>query len=97
MLRITTIESDDHLRIKLEGRLSGAWVAELDRVRAGNRSLLRNRRIVLDVQHLTGVDAAGRRLLAAMQEEGAAIENASPLAAVLLGRCAVAESSEVPR
>lgn len=67
MLRITI--SDDHTLCKLEGKLAGSWVAELDQLwrtdLAGRPSL------VVDLSEVSFVDAPGRELLRRMHAGGA--------------------------
>jgi anti-anti-sigma regulatory factor len=75
MLRITTQETNEAVRFQLEGKLGGPWVAEMERAFAASTG----KPIVVDLQGLTGADAAGRNLIAQMQREGAALQNSSPL------------------
>jgi hypothetical protein len=77
MLRIKTEETSRGLRFSLEGKLKGPWVAELERLYAAKKP------VALDLEHLTGADEAGRYLLALVQRDGVALENANPLAAPL--------------
>jgi hypothetical protein len=82
MLRITADESRMPVRLRLEGKLTGPWVAELAQV-------YRERRpdgagFVFDLEGLTGADEAGRSLLTAIRNDGVAIENVNPLNAPLL-------------
>ena len=79
MLRITTSETTEAVRLCLEGRLSGAWVTELDNLYSTRKNEQGAKPVVLDLENLIGVDGAGRYLLALIQCDGAAIENASPL------------------
>jgi len=81
MLRITTSETAEAIHLRLEGKLTGAWVAELDQLYFDKKNRQGVRSMVLDLKELTGADAAGRYLLALIQREGAAIENAHPLLA----------------
>jgi hypothetical protein len=64
MLRITIHEDDKVCRLELAGRLEGPWVAETEN--AWRASLRSKRKIVVDLRQLTGVDNAGRDLLAAI-------------------------------
>jgi hypothetical protein len=64
MLRITIHEDDKVCRLELAGRLEGPWVTETEN--AWRASLLSERKIVVDLRQLTGVDHAGRDLLAAI-------------------------------
>ena len=86
MLRITTEETDQSIQLLLEGKLSGPWVAELERAFHDSKSISVGRPIILDLRGLTRADAAGRELLATLEAEGAALQNWSPLASALLSR-----------
>ena len=90
MLRITTEERDASVRLLLEGKLSGPWVAELERAFSDSKSTSVGRPIVLDLSGLVRADAAGRSLLEALHREGVKFENSSPLARGLLSKAVLA-------
>ena len=69
MLRITLQEDGALLRLHLAGRLAGAWVAETENT--WRCALVSRRPVEIDMRELTGIDEAGRRLLQAMNQEGA--------------------------
>jgi len=70
MLRITVHDDPDRLRLELEGRLGGAWVAELESCwRAASTD--DKRRLWVDLRGVDSVDAAGKYLLALMHAAGA--------------------------
>src|ERR1700730_64858 len=71
MLRITIHEDNKVCRLELAGRLEGPWVAETEN--AWRLSLGPDRKIEVDLRQLTGVDNAGRDLLAAIRLEGACL------------------------
>jgi hypothetical protein len=71
MLRITTHEDDKVCRLELAGRLEGPWVAETEN--AWRASLRPDRTIEVDLRQLTGIDIAGRGLLAAIHLAGACL------------------------
>ena len=71
MLRITIHEDDKVCRLELAGRLEGPWVAETES--AWCASLHADRKIEVDLRQLTGVDDAGRDLLAAIHRAGACL------------------------
>jgi hypothetical protein len=56
-------------RLELAGRLCGPWVGET--ARAWHSASCSGKNIEVDVTEVTGVDAAGRELLAAMHRAGA--------------------------
>jgi hypothetical protein len=69
MLRITIHEDSKVCRLELAGRLEGPWVTETER--AWRASLRPRRKKEIDLRQLTGIDDAGRDLLAAIQRAGA--------------------------
>jgi hypothetical protein len=71
MLRITTDKSADALVLRLEGRLEGPWVAVLARSFRSALPRLRGRRLCVDLNGLTFVDAKGKARLAEMYAQGA--------------------------
>lgn len=71
MLRITANDNPRVLTFRLEGRLEGLWVHELDQCW---RSLVENGgepTVYVDLTGVTYVDAAGKAQLAEMHEQGA--------------------------
>ena len=71
MLRIRIHEDDKVCRLELAGRLEGPWVAETEN--AWRASLGPDRKVEVDLRQLTGVDNAGRDLLAAIHLAGACL------------------------
>jgi hypothetical protein len=74
VLKITLISSASGITFRLEGKLAGPWVGELERhwypAIAGNE----NKRLTVDLSGLTFVNAEGRELLAWMYRRGAALK-----------------------
>jgi anti-anti-sigma regulatory factor len=71
MLRIT---ADDHARVltfRLEGRLEGPWVRELEQCWRSMLEALSKPTISVDLTGVTYIDAAGKAQLADMHEQGA--------------------------
>jgi hypothetical protein len=69
MLRITLHQNGGQSRLVLSGRLYGPWVGETETVwRSAARA---GEQIEVDLREVIGVDNAGCKLLAAMQEAGA--------------------------
>lgn len=54
--------------LKLEGKLSGPWVEELDRCW---REISASRRVQLVLEAVTFIDSGGKKLLARMYQDGA--------------------------
>ena len=71
MLRITTDEKKQCLTLRLEGRLEGAWVDVLDQSWSAALHKLRGRRLRVDLNGVTFVDAQGKARLAEMYAQGA--------------------------
>ena len=71
MLRITIHDDGKVCRLELAGSLEGAWVPETEKV--WRASLRPDRKIEVDLRQMTGIDIAGRALLAAIHLEGACL------------------------
>jgi outer membrane protein TolC len=69
MLRITTRDDGAMLRMRLEGKLVSAWVAEAGRAWRGAH--VEGRALEVDLTSVTSIDGDGWTLLAAMKEAGA--------------------------
>ena len=96
MLRITSEESGAGTRFRLEGKLRGPWVTELEAVylsrkRAGGGP------IVLEIDGLTEADQAGRFLLTLIQREGAVLAHSGPRPSHLFWEGLPALNSELPK
>jgi ABC-type transporter Mla MlaB component len=69
MLKITVQEDATIWRLNLSGRLVGPWVAETAKVwRSVPQS---GKEVEVNLNEVTRIDSAGRRLLAAMHRAGA--------------------------
>jgi hypothetical protein len=71
MLRISVHDEPDAVTFKLEGRLAGCWVRELQdcyerTMAAGLKSAVR-----FDLKQVTSLDAEGKAFLSARKAEGA--------------------------
>jgi len=69
MLRITLDENPEAMILKLEGRLTGPWVAELDHLWEKAATVRANRKILLDLRATTFADADGIRALRSIYEQ----------------------------
>lgn len=63
MLRITLHETESTVEMRLEGRVAGPWVDELNRVWVETAPRLGSRRLSIDIRNVTYADAAGKRVL----------------------------------
>ncbi|MBK9120396.1 MAG: hypothetical protein IPM18_12460 [Phycisphaerales bacterium] len=71
MLRITANDNPRYLIFRLDGRLEGPWVHELDRCWRSLMDSASQPTICVDLTNVTFVDAAGKARLARMYEQGA--------------------------
>lgn len=83
MLRITIHQDDALCKLELAGRLDGPWVAETEK--AWRASFRPDRKIEMDLRQLTGIDDAGRDLLAAIHSAGTCLIVEGVWMAALIG------------
>jgi hypothetical protein len=82
MLRITVQEDPRTVAIKLEGKVVGSWVGEVDRAWRSLESSWGSKKFSLDLRGVSFVDSEGRRLMRTIYEKtGAAFLTNSPLTA----------------
>ena len=79
MLRITIQESAQASTFKLEGKLTGPWVRELEQAWAASNGAVPDRTLTVDLADVTFIDCAGKSLLARMHESGATLIAHSPM------------------
>jgi len=84
MLKITLHDSAHEFRLKLEGRLSGLWVRELEQCWRTATSTTYGRKSVLDLGEVDFVDPEGEALLAIMHRQGVEILAETPLIRAVL-------------
>lgn len=83
MLRLTVkARSTEEVVLAVDGWVAGEDVALL--AREGARWLAQDRRLVLDLRGLRGIDTAGIELLKAWDTERLTLRNGSPFVAALL-------------
>jgi len=66
--------------LKLEGRLAGPWVGELERSWRAVKDDSRDKPVMVDLCEVTFVDAEGRKLLSWMYGQGARLRTFGCLA-----------------
>jgi anti-anti-sigma regulatory factor len=82
--------------VKLEGRLTGPWVEELDRVWEETAPGLKERTLSLDLRQTTFADAGGIRVLRAIYSQtGARILANTPWTQYLAGEVTASNSTEL--
>jgi len=84
MLKITLHDSARELRLKLEGKLSGAWVRELRQCWSTAASATAGRRVVVDLNEVDFIDPDGQALLLDMHRQGVALQASRPFIRGLL-------------
>lgn len=72
MLRITVAKNRETLTFRLEGKLAGQWVRELEDCWQSATALGHNSIVHIDLTGVTSIDNAGKACLAAMHRHGAA-------------------------
>lgn len=70
MLRITEVHADGELVLKLEGRISGPWVRELDACWRLAAETWTGHPLAVDLRDVWLVDGAGQEQLARMHRGG---------------------------
>ena len=84
MLRISTIPSSNHtIALRVEGEVTGRWVAELGR--ACEESMARGARLILDLAGVSFIDGDGIELFRVLKERDVALVNPSSFIAEQLG------------
>jgi len=78
MLKITLLDSADECRFRLEGKLSGLWVAELRQCWKTASSTTHGRRTVMDLRDVDFVDSSGEALLCDMSGQGVDLQASTP-------------------
>jgi ABC-type transporter Mla MlaB component len=91
MLRITIHDAPPTFTFRLEGRLAGPWVGELEECWRGALAGRREPILRLDLTEVTSIDAAGQACLAALHRQGAEF-----VAADCLMKAVVAEITQAP-
>ena len=80
MLKITVEESEGAETIKLEGKIAGPWVEELNRTWHSLTPSLGRKQLELDMRGVAFVDGKGRQLLREIyQQTNACFHTDSPL------------------
>jgi outer membrane protein len=79
MLRITIQESAQASTFKLEGKLTGPWVPELEQSWTAASAAAPGNDLTVDLADVTFIDCAGKDLLARMHQSGATLLAHSPM------------------
>jgi anti-anti-sigma regulatory factor len=90
MLKITTLTDTESTTFKLEGRLAGPWVQELERCWTSTVTGRKKREpLSVDLSAVTYVDSDGKNLLRKIHRQGAKL-----VASGCLTNCLVKEISQ---
>jgi anti-anti-sigma regulatory factor len=84
MLKITLHDTASEFRLKLEGRLAGPWVGELEQCWQTASSTTEGRKTVVDLADVDFVDQAGEAVLTRMHERGVELVGETPLICSML-------------
>ena len=76
MLRITIEKNSRSTTLRVEGRLTGPWVDELEQAWRAVNSHAADGHVAVDLTDVTLVSEEGKRLLGAMYSEGAKLKGA---------------------
>jgi hypothetical protein len=86
MLKITIHDSANELSLRLNGRLEGSWVRELDMCWQTALSTTAGRRTTVDLRSVDAVDAQGKELLGRMHACGVRFLAVSSAMRALIGK-----------
>ncbi len=94
MLRITVDARGPALHLKLEGKLAGAWVIELERCWRSHSVDFPRRDLIVDLTSTDFVDLAGKYLLTLMHQGGAKFTACTPVMKDLVAEIAGTPEAE---
>lgn len=92
MLKITTIMNAESTVLRLEGRLAGPWVQELERCWDSTVGTPTRHALSVDLSAVTYIDSDGKDLLKKVHQQGAKL-----IASGCLTSCIVNEIVQVAR
>ena len=86
MLRITLVQESEPPTLKLEGKLSGPWVRELQHSWSEIRGYQQPSAVAVDLTDVTFVSSEGKQLLKSMLNEGAELQSRSLMTQFILSQ-----------
>jgi anti-anti-sigma regulatory factor len=78
MVRVTVEDLGNAFRLKVEGRLAGVWVPELEQCWRRLTARSPGVHLIVDLTHTDFVDLAGKYLLSLMYKSGVQLSANSP-------------------
>ena len=84
MVRVTVEDLGNALRLKVEGRLGGLWVPELEQCWRRLAARSPGVTLIVDLTHTEFVDLAGKYLLSLMYQSGVQLTANSPYMKTML-------------
>ena len=85
MLKITLVPGSEPSTLKVEGKLTGPWVSELERTWS-EISTRETGRPVVELSEVTFVSAEGKKLLKSMFQQGADLQSRSLMTKFILSQ-----------
>ncbi len=101
MLKITVESAEGTTTFKLEGKLTGPWVSELERSWRATAIDCGGKCVKVDLSDVTYVDGEGQKLLSRMHQEGVRLQASGILTKSIIERieedaCAENKHSDIP-
>jgi ABC-type transporter Mla MlaB component len=78
VLKITHIGMRDDITLKLEGKLAGPWVDEMEKAWCFCKQTAADQQLIVDLNEVTFIDVAGALLLRRMHAAGATFRAEGP-------------------
>ena len=86
MLRITTIDNGATTTFRIEGRLVGDWVAELESCCISVKTADPTRKLEIDMSDVEFIDEKGEALLERLYLDGAELHGGNPFMESIIAR-----------
>jgi hypothetical protein len=98
MLRVTVEYFDTHVTLKLEGKLKGSWVDELERCWQTLTSTVPNKPVRVELTSVGFVASEGRELIGKMAAAGAELIASGPMVKAIVDEaCAANKRATSPK
>jgi hypothetical protein len=98
MLRVTVEHFDTHVTLKVEGKLKGSWVDELERCWLTLTRTLPNKSVRVELTSVGFVAPEGRELIGRMAAAGAELIASGPMVKAIVDEaCAANKRTATPK